>query len=110
MSRTLFCHCRQPPLRFADCDTVDLGEDKHGAEIALSTCKSCDTMWLTYLIEEPQPSRSGRWWRVEVPAANRHAVTAATARTFVEHAANGFAGGSYFDSPGHAIAAPIKIA
>ncbi len=108
--RTRRCPCRQPPFRFSDYDTIRLGEDSHGADVSLSTCRSCGAAWLVYLIEEPQHSRSGRWWRVAIPAADRHAVSTATAREVVERSAEGFAGGSYFDSPGHAVGAPIKVA
>jgi len=103
------CACRRPPFRFQDYDTEPIGEDRHGAEISVSTCKRCGALWLEYLIEEPHYSRSGRWWRVEIPAEHRKEVAAETAREFVEHAAEGFAGGSFFDSQGHAITAPIKV-
>ena len=103
------CTCRHPPFRFTDYDTVDLGDDEHGAEIELSTCKSCGAIWLKYFVEEPQYSRSGRWWRVEVVAGDASALSAATAREYVERSAAGFAGGSFFGSQGHAIVAPIRI-
>jgi hypothetical protein len=88
---------------------VALGEDDRGAEIALSTCKACGTLWLTYRIDEPHYQRSGRWWRVELTAGDARTVSAATARERVERAPEGFAGGSFFDSPGHAITAPITV-
>jgi hypothetical protein len=103
------CACRRPPFRFQDYDTVLLGEDKHGAEVSVSLCRYCGATWLKYLIEEPHYSRSGRWWRVEIPAQGRKEVSAETAREWVEQSAEGFAGGSFFDSQGHAIAAPIKL-
>ncbi|MFL6634284.1 MAG: hypothetical protein ACJ8HJ_18435 [Massilia sp.] len=103
------CICRHPPFRFTDYATVELGEDDRGAEIELSTCKSCGTVWLKYLIDEPHHHRSGRWWRVEIAAADATAVSAATAREWVERSPAGFAGGSFFGSTGHAIAAPIRI-
>lgn len=104
------CPCRRPPFHFADYDTVQLGEDSHGAEVSLSTCKHCGTFWLEYLIEEPHYSRSGRWWRVEVPPESRDKVSASTAREFIELQPRGFVGGSYFNSRGHAVAGPIHIA
>jgi hypothetical protein len=103
------CTCRQPPFHFSDFDIVDMGEDQYGAGISLSSCKHCRTSWLEYLVEEPQYSRSGRWWRVEVPAEHMGEATVANARAYIESAAQGFAGGSYFDSNGHPIAAPIAI-
>lgn len=103
------CCCRQPPFRFADYDTVDLGEDSRGAEVSLSTCKSCAAIWLTYRIDEPHHHRSGRWWRVEITARDADAMSAAAARDRVERSHQGFAGGSFFDSQGHAITAPIRV-
>jgi hypothetical protein len=103
------CTCRHPPFWFVDYYTVHLGEDSHGADISHFTCKHCGATWLMYLIEEPHYSRSGRWWRVEIKEKNTNAVSAATARQYIERSAAGFAGGSYFNSQGHAITAPIKV-
>lgn len=103
------CICRHPPFRFADYDTVELGEDSRGAEVSLSTCKSCAAVWLTYRIDEPHYHRSGRWWRVEITAGDAGALSAATARERVERSPEGFVGGSFFDSPGCATTAPITV-
>ena len=103
------CACRHPPFPFTDYHTVDLGEDSRGAEVSLSTCKSCGAIWLKYFIDEPHYPRSGRWWRVEIAAADASAMSAATARDHVQRSPEGFAGGSFFDSQGHAIVAPITV-
>ncbi|MCS0631866.1 hypothetical protein NX786_21275 [Telluria mixta] len=103
------CCCRHPPFRFVDYDSVELGEDSRGAEVSLATCKSCGAIWLKYFIDEPHYPRSGRWWRVEIAAADASAMSAAAARECVERSREGFAGGSFFDSHGHAITAPIKV-
>jgi len=104
------CYCMKPPFRFEDYDIAEIGEDSYGGKISLSTCKCCGTIWLMYSIEWPHYSRSGRWWRVKVAAENERSVSAATAKEFVESAADGFAGGSFFNSQGHAITAPINVA
>jgi hypothetical protein len=104
------CTCRRPPFRFTDDETVQLGEDSRGAEVTLSTCKACGTAWLTYRIDEPHHRRSGRWWRVETAPADARAMSPAAARDYVERCAAGFVGGSFFDSHGRAIAAPITVA
>lgn len=104
------CVCRTPPFHYTLYDTVELGEDARGAEVSLSTCKSCGQAWLRYLIEEPHYSRSGRWWQVAVPTDRAAAVTAAMAREFIEAQGEGFVGGSYFNSTGRSVAAPIRIA
>jgi hypothetical protein len=103
------CACRRPPFRFSDYDTVELGEDSRGAEVSLSTCKECGAIWLKYFIDEPHYRRSGRWWRVEITAGDASTMSTATARGWVERSRAGFAGGSFFDSHGHAITAPIKV-
>lgn len=104
------CKCKQPPFYFGDYVTIESGDDPRGAEVSLSTCKRCGVVWLTYLIEDPQYSRSGRWWRVEVSPELRGQVSAATAKEFIERQPDGFAGGSFFNSSGHAIVAPIHVA
>ena len=104
------CACKEPTFHFTDDQTVELGEDSHGAAISLSTCRHCGDLWLTYLIEWPHYSRSGRWWRVKVSPGEKQSVSIATARELIERAAGGFAGGSFFDSPGHPVTAPINVA
>lgn len=89
---------------------MDLGDDGKAEAISLETCRHCGAAWLKYLIEDSYYSRSGRWWRVEVPALDRASLSAATARDYIEHAGAGFAGGSYFGSAGHAVEAPIRVA
>lgn len=87
-----------------------MGEDSHGAAISVSTCNFCGDRWLTYRMEWPHYSQSGRWWRVKVSPEEKHAVSVATAREFVERSSGGFAGGSFFNSRGHPVTAPINIA
>jgi hypothetical protein len=108
-SERLSCACRQPPFPARDYRIDELGEDAHGAAASLQTCRRCGAVWLKYLVEEPHFSRSGRWWRVEVAPGREGLATAATARACVEAAPCGFAGGSWFDSAGHAVAAPIAV-
>jgi len=103
------CKCQSPPFWFEDYDTVEVGEDSHGAEVSLSTCRSCGLVWLEYLIEEPWHSRSGRWWRVLVSPERRSRMSPNDARDFIEQQEAGFVGGSYFDSTGRAVSAPIRI-
>lgn len=104
------CKCQRPPFYFTDYDTVENGEDARGAEVSLSTCKRCGAVWLTYLIEEPQYSRSGRWWRVQVVPECMAEVSVASARAYIERQPHGFAGGRFFNSSGHPIVGPIHVA
>lgn len=103
------CRCQSPPFLYTDYTTIDLGEDSHGAEVSLSTCTRCGLIWLKYLIEEPHYSKSGRWWRVIVSPEQQSSIVADGARSFIEQQKEGFAGGSFFDSTGDRIYAPIKI-
>ena len=104
------CQCKRPPFRYVDYLTVQLGEDARGAEVSLETCRHSGAVGLNYLIEEPYYSRSGRWWRADVPPASKEVPSAAGAREFIERQSEGFVGGSFFNSQGHAIVAPIYIA
>ncbi len=106
----VLCKCKHPPFYYGDYHTIETGDDPRGAEVSVATCKQCGIVWLTYLIEEPQHSRSGRWWRVEVSPECRAQVSLATAREFVERQPTGYVGGSFFNSSGHAITGPIHIA
>lgn len=104
------CSCEEPPFRFEDYKTVEVGEDSHGAEISVLTCNLCGHMWLNYLIDWPHQSRSGRWWRVHIPPDEKHSISTTTAREFIERSFEGFAGGSFFNSHGHRITTPITVA
>ena len=103
------CPCRSPPFHHADFEVEPLGMDGQFADVSIHTCKRCGTEWLKYLLEDEAFPRSGRWWRVEVPAPRDPILRAGTARDFIERQAGGFAGGSGFESTGHRIVAPIRI-
>jgi hypothetical protein len=103
------CRCRRPPFHYTDFEVEALGMDAHHADVEIQTCRHCGTGWLKYLLEDAAFTGSGRWWRVEVPEPRDPILLAATARDFIERQAEGFRGGSYFDSTGHRIVAPIRI-
>ena len=104
------CKCATPPFWYLDYETAELGDDEHCAEVTLDTCKHCGQVWLKYLIEEAHFSRSGRWWRIALSDEQLSQVTAGNARELIEHQAWAFVGGSYFDSPGRKVDAPIHVA
>jgi hypothetical protein len=108
--QSLECTCQHPPFNFKDYERVELGEDAYGAEVSLSTCKRCGTVWLNYLIEQPHYSHSGRWWRAEVGAENEPNISVAAAKGYIESQTNIFVGGSFFNSTGHSIKGPTHIA
>ncbi|MDD5285970.1 MAG: hypothetical protein PHD54_08930 [Desulfuromonadaceae bacterium] len=103
------CKCETPPFHFLDFDQEVVGEERYGAEVFLEKCAVCGRTWLKYLVEEPHYSRSGRWWRVPVQSDQIAIISAETARAFIERQPWCFVGGSYFDSTGHLVRAPIKI-
>jgi hypothetical protein len=103
------CKCGTPPFYYADFSTTEVGEDASGAEISLETCKSCGQMWIKYLIEEPHLSRSGRWWRVQVSPEQRHKISPAHVKEFIEEQPWCFVGGSFFESTGKKVIAPIHV-
>lgn len=103
------CVCSKPPFHFKSFDTESIGEDSLGAEITIDTCKKCGQSWLKLLIEQPHHSRSGRWWRVAVSAENSKTLVVANIRAFIEQQTECFVGGSFYESSGHLLRAPIKI-
>lgn len=104
------CACEVPPFYVGDYQEESLGDDDAlGGEVSLQTCKTCGTSWLKYLLESPHHSRSSRWWRVRVPAERKAQLTAQNARDFIERQAEGFQGGSLFDSTGMPVKGPMRI-
>jgi len=105
----LACSCDEPPFHYLDFRDEDLGVDPHHAEVMLDTCKKCGTMWLVYIKEEAHYTRSGRWWRVPISREEREALTVADAKPFIERSPWCFVGGSFHDSPGFRVSAPIVV-
>lgn len=103
------CRCTQPPFRSSEFQLRHLGVDAHWGEVSVQTCRQCQRSWLNYLIEEEHHSRSGRWWRAPLPAAAAADLDAAGARAFIEHCSWCFVGGSWLDSSGMRVSAPIRI-
>jgi hypothetical protein len=101
------CSCRTPPFHYTHFERTELGDDSRGADVSICVCKSCGTKWLNYLIEEPQYTAAGRWWRVELPSGVE--MTPEKAKVFVEAQRDGFAGGSRFNSTGFAVYTPIRV-
>ena len=81
--------------------------DPFHAEVSIDTCKRCGTPWLVYLIEQEHHTGSGRWWRVALSSEMGKGPTVAEARSIVEQASWCFVGGSFYNSRGHRVNAPI---
>jgi hypothetical protein len=103
------CRCHEPPFHYLNFERSALGTDSFNADVALETCKLCGACWLVYLIEEEHRSRSGRWWRVPITREERPSVTLRTSKETVERAAWCFVGGSFHDSTGRRVNAPIAV-
>jgi len=108
--QSLECVCQRPPFNFKNFQRVELGEDMHGAEVSLETCKKCNKAWLKYLIEQPHHSYSGRWWRAAVEVESQALISAKSAKGYIEQQTNVFVGGSFFNSTGHRVKGAIHIA
>lgn len=103
------CRCRRAPFAAADYDARELGSDRYGADVSIETCRRCGTHWLRYFLEAPHHGRSGRWWRVCVPASLATGLAPCEARAYVASQEAGFRGGSFFGSSGEPFRGPIRI-
>src|SRR5450830_1616406 len=103
------CICQSPPFNYLDFETIELGMDSRYAAVSMSTCKYCGETSIKYLVEEEGFTASGRWWVVNLKTEDRGKVTAINACEYIEKQASGFYGGSYFNSTGEPIKAPIKV-
>ena len=102
------CTCQRPPFHYLGYSIDKLGENEQG-EATLETCKYCGAIWLNYLIEEPQYSNSGRWWRMEVTQTEAATLNIANVRDFIEQQDSCFAGGSFYNQGVHKKAKPICV-
>lgn len=100
------CVCLSPPFSYLNYESNELGCDSAGAEVSINICKKCSKLWLKYLIEQPHYSKSGRWWIAEL---NVNSISVESARNYIESQKWCFIGGSYFESAGIKLKAPIKI-
>ena len=94
------CICEQGSARFAQFDAKPVGCDEtegRFADVTLNRCRTCDRLWLSYLVEYAAFSRSGRWARGLISEETAAGMTPERA---VDHL-NGLEwylyGGSYFD-------------
>ena len=102
------CKCQKPPFYYLDYEIVTLGENDQG-EASVETCKSCGTVWLKFLIEEPHYSKSGRWWRAKVDPEEVSSLTIENVKFFIERQDECFAGGSYYKKGIHKKNKPIWV-
>lgn len=100
------CKCEEPPFNYLDYKSFNLGEDKNGAEVSINKCNECGTSWVNYLIEEAHYSNSGRWWRAKLNVSD---MKIDEAKTYIQTQKWCFIGGSFHNSTGKMLHAPIKI-
>jgi hypothetical protein len=112
MSNSSPCICGHPPFHFSDYESRELGEDSASEDVttvSIEKCKHCGRYWLRYLLEQPEFSKSGRWWRVPIDSSNAETIEADDARSYIEQQVEGFVGGSYFESRGFPAVASITV-
>ena len=94
------CVCEQGSARFNEFDAKAVGCDEtegRFAEVTLNRCRTCNRLWLRYMVEYEAFSRSGRWARGLISEAAAETMTPERA---VEHLIGlewYLYGGSYFD-------------
>jgi hypothetical protein len=103
------CRCQQPPFHYLDFAREQIGMDAFNADVSIDTCNSCGTLWLVYLIEDEHYTKSGRWWRLPISAADRKALAPDDARAIIERSGWCFVGGSFHNSTGFRKDGPIVV-
>lgn len=104
------CRCLTPPFHYTDFESRSLGVDETAgrfAEVTIERCLSCDQNWLRYFFEQEAFSKSGRWYRAPVSAAEAASVTETTALTLMARGSWHFYGGSFFDTTGKRSEQPL---
>jgi hypothetical protein len=106
------CVCMHPPLDYRDYSSVPIGTDEtkgRFADVTIDTCKKCQSKWLKYQVEYAGFSRSGRWYRGQVPDEVARTVTPESAIAVLEKLDWYLYGGSYFDSTGRRGAGRVFV-
>jgi hypothetical protein len=91
------------PLSRADFDFSFIGVDQtHGrfGKVHIDTCNHCSRLWLTYEVEYPAFTKSGRWYSGIVPPSVAKIVTPETAVEILEGLDWYLYGGDYFETSG----------
>jgi hypothetical protein len=100
----------RPPLTSTDFERRYLGVDATGgrfADVSIDCCRHCGQRWLEYFYEIEAFSRSGRWYRGAITAAQAGAVTPETAPAVLAALPWHLYGGRHFDSTGSRRDAPL---
>jgi len=103
------CKCEEPPFYYLKFHSKELGEDATHGEVSLEKCKKCGTYWLKYLIEQPQYTKAGRWWRVRISQNDLENFTVEMAKSYIENQDWCFVGGSFYDQGIHKKERPITV-
>jgi hypothetical protein len=103
------CRCAKPPFYYKDYEINIFGEDSTYGEISINKCKKCGTYWLKYLIDEPQYTKSGRWWWVEISKNQSESLTLEDVKDYIMSQDVCWVGGSFYEQGIHEIKKPIII-
>lgn len=110
MIQTPQCACMTPSFPHDGFERQFVGVDDGGgrfAEVSVERCRRCGQRWLRYAFETEGFSRSGRWYRGAVTAAQAKRVSAASAIVVLANLPWHFYGGSYFATTGVRSEAPV---
>lgn len=66
-------------------------------------------MWINYLVQEPQYTKSGRWWRAPIKEEKTSLISADTSKQYIENQEWCFIGGSYYEGKIYLCKKPICI-
>lgn len=112
VDRYVNCRCVTPPIDHRDFVKTEIGIDQtkgRFADVAIDRCRHCGALWLVYHHELEAFSKSGRWYRGLITAAQAKGATAGHALRILAGLGWHLYGGSYYDSTGKRSDAPLDV-
>jgi hypothetical protein len=106
------CPCQAPDAGASVFVSQSVGVDTTAGrfgDVSLLTCKTCGSLWLHYYVVYEGVSRSGRWFRGQIPPALTEELDPLTATQRLAQLPGYFYGGSYFASTGQWGKGPVPV-
>lgn len=103
------CKCEKLPLNYLNYHDIYTITDKKGGEIKFRECINCHQNWLSYHIEYPHYSKSGRWYIAKIHKTKLELITPKNTIEFLENSDWYFYGGSYFNNTGKKGKGKLRI-
>jgi len=94
------CDCDSGAARAEQFGSTPIGIDPtegRFAEVTLERCRTCERLWVRYLVEHEGFSRSGRWARGLISETTAAALKPEDAEPHLRALSSYLYGGSYFD-------------